>query len=315
MMKIQRSNKKIWIGMMILLVLFVLSSFFIQPKQRKTYPPYVSESPSPTGVKAFYTYLKSEMKVERWTRSVNHLPKEKENQLLIMIQPYFIPDAKQMAAYEQFMEAGNTILLFQDQPEGMFGLHTESMNERTTEEKIFDRERRAYHTKMNQMRRLQKTGDDTTLLEDEAGPVALKRPFGKGQLIVAIEPEWMTNEKIVDKDHLPLILSLLNDHPMDAILFDETIHKEVTSQWSVYPMWFLLILVPRWNFRHPLALVPGKRFGPIFTPREETVRFSDEGIQALAAWYIRGRRYHDSLVIQADYVKLLLQERWEIPYQ
>ena len=34
--------------------------------------------------------------------------------------------------------------------------------------------------------------------------------------------------------------------------------------------------------------------------------------KALAAWYIRGHRYHDSLVIQADYVMTLLHEHWRI---
>jgi hypothetical protein len=58
----------------------------------------------------------------------------------------------------------------------------------------------------------------------------------------------------------------------------------------------------------------GKRFGPLLSEREEWVRFSDEGIQAIAAWYVKGRRYQDSLHIQADYVKLLLQERWHVPY-
>ena len=62
-------------------------------------------------------------------------------------------------------------------------------------------------------------------------------------------------------------------------------------------------------------MVRGKRFGPIYSLREETVRFSDEGIRAIAAWYIRGRRYHDSLVIQADYLKQSLQEHWRIPYR
>src|SRR5699024_8055442 len=59
----------------------------------------------------------------------------------------------------------------------------------------------------------------------------------------------------------------------------------------------------------------GKRFGPLRQPREATVRFSNEKTSALAAWYQRGRRYQDSIVIQADYLKLLLQEKWGIPYQ
>ena len=45
------------------------------------------------------------------------------------------------------------------------------------------------------------------------------------------------------------------------------------------------------------------------------VRFSNEQTTALAAWYQRGRRYQDSLRLQADYVKLLLQEKWGIPYR
>lgn len=80
-------------------------------------------------------------------------------------------------------------------------------------------------------------------------------------------------------------------------------------------MWFLLLLLQGGLLTILWLWYNGKRFGPIFTVREETVRFSDEGIRALAAWYMRGRRYHDSLEIQADYVKLSLQERWRIPYR
>jgi hypothetical protein len=58
----------------------------------------------------------------------------------------------------------------------------------------------------------------------------------------------------------------------------------------------------------------GKRFGPILHPREETVRFSDESIRALAAWHLKGNAYHHSLLTQANYVKYSMQDKWGVPF-
>ena len=78
--------------------------------QPKDYPAYVSDSPSPTGVKAFYTYLNKEMgSVNRWTHPPNLLPASDENQLLVMVEPSIIPDTEEMEAYIHFMKTGNTI--------------------------------------------------------------------------------------------------------------------------------------------------------------------------------------------------------------
>src|SRR5699024_5550464 len=62
-------------------------------------------------------------------------------------------------------------------------------------------------------------------------------------------------------------------------------------------------------------LYKGKRFGLVRIPREEMVRFSNEQTSALAAWYKKSKRYRDAVELQADYLKLLLQERWGIDYQ
>lgn len=319
-MKTQQSNKKVWIGIILLLVIFVASSFFIQSKQPVKYPPYLSDSPSPTGVKAFYTYLKNETgAVQRWSRTPNRLPKEKENQLLIMVEPFFIPESDEMKAYEQFMEAGNTILLFQENPEGMFGLSTDyGAFEQTDDDddRVYTQYARNLDVTVKGMHRLQSDSRDQILFADHAGPIALKRTFGDGQLIVSLGPEWITNRKILDKDNVPYIISLLNEGGADAYLFDEYVHggKGFTAQLTVYPLAFMLFMFQCGILAILWLWYKGKRFGPIFIPREATVRFSDEGVQALAAWYMRGSRYHDSLVIQADYVKHALQERWYIPY-
>lgn len=311
-----KSIGKTWIWLSMLLILFLAVSYFSFSPKPKIYPGYVSDSPSPTGVKAFYTYLNKEMNAKRWNHSPDMLPKRNENQLLIMVEPAFIPEKEGMENYVQFMEAGNTILLFQTNPKGMFDVNT-VFTELKPSTHVSDQSHATYRADINSDIRLQKMKKDEPLLVNSEETIALKRTYGKGHLIVAIAPEWMTNDKILKHDHLPLLLYLLNESKAKTYLFDEYIHggENASSILTVYPMWFLLFVLQGILIMALWLWLKGKRFGPIFIPREESVRFSDEGIQAIAAWYLRGRRYHDSLLIQADYLKLLLQERWQIPYR
>ncbi|MCM3112485.1 DUF4350 domain-containing protein [Lederbergia lenta] len=315
-MQKQISNKRMWIWLSLLLIVFMFSSYFIIEKQPKEYPMFASDSPSPTGVKAFYTYLKNNNDaVKRWSVSPEKLPSNTGKQVLVMIEPYFIPDSVEIEAYEAFMQAGNTILLFHENPKGMFDLSVELKEADLTIVK--DRKGKGHRVEETTPVRLQPTDQDEVLLSDEAGTMAFKRSVGDGQLIVSNSPVWLTNGKILKEDHLPLILSLINEADANIFLFDEYIHggKNAKNVLTLYPRWFLLLMLQGVIVTILWLWYRGKRFGPIFIPREETVRYSDEGVRALAAWYIRGRRYHDSLVIQADYVKLLLQERWRIPYR
>ena len=278
----------------------------------------MSNSPSPTGVKAFYTYVKDKKEVNKWTYSPENLPKGGSEHLLLMIEPFFIPESEEMEAYLDFMEKGNTILLFQNNPKGMFDIEIEHigsyrfLGEDLT---IKDKNGTTYQAGLNSQIRLQTIKHDEILLEDKAGVLALKRSYGDGQLIVSNSSDWITNGEILNADHLPLILSLINEEESASLSFDEYIHGAQNSSTfiTLYPKWFLLLLLQGVLLAILLLMTQGKRFGPIFIPREESVRFSDEGIRALSAWYLRGRRYHDSLLFQADYIKLLLQERWGIP--
>ncbi len=316
----QESGKRTWILLSILLLCFLAGGYFLQPKQPIAYPAYVSDSPSPTGTKAIYTYLKEEAKsIQRWNKTPQRLDLKDGGQVLVMVEPLNIPNSEEMKAYEKFMEAGNTILLFQRNPQGMFNLVTDPIivEEEAEEGVLYGRKDRKYKADISYLNRIQTEQQDSILLYDDAGTIALERPYGKGRLIVSIFPEWMKNEQILKKDHVPLLISLLNETEGLHLLFDEHIHQPKGGEkaLTVYPLWFLLfmfqggILVILWLWYQ------GKRFGPIYSPREATVRFSDEGIRALAAWYMRGRRYHDSIVIQADYLKFILQEKWHIPYR
>ncbi|MBS4208020.1 DUF4350 domain-containing protein [Bacillus sp. FJAT-50079] len=314
----KRATIKTWIWLIIPLIIVVISSYFIESGKPREYPVYVSESPSPTGIKAFYTYVKNNHEaVERWPHSPTRLPKNFGTQTLIMVEPYFTPDRDEMDAYIDFMEAGNTILLLKNNPKGMFDLSVEFVAP-VDEGTVYDQKGEEYLAEMLSNVRLLSYEADDVLLSDDEGTIAFSRSIGEGKLIVATTPEWLTNENILEEDHLPLILSLMNEGEATNILFDEYIHgaKGAAAGLAVYPMWFLLCMLQAGLLTILFLWAKGKRFGPIFNPpREDTVRFSDEGIKAISAWYIRGRRYHESLVIQADYLKRFMQERWRIPYQ
>lgn len=309
------SNMRTWIGLAILLGLFLVFSYLSSTPKPQYYSDYVTESPAPRGVKAFYTYVKKENEGKIWRHSPNLLSVASDHQLLLMVEPSISFETEEMTAYINYMNAGNTILLLQTNPQGMFDIKTSGTNSRESL-RVNTQDGTSFRAQVNTSLRIQTRKGDRVLISDQAGPIAVKRSFGKGQLIVGITPEWMTNGNLLKKDHLPLLLYLFNQEKSDSLLFDEYIHGEenASSVWNVYPMWFLVLVIQMILLLILWLWAKGKRFGPIFVPREESVRFSDEGLNALAAWYLRGKQYHDSIIIQADFVKLLLQERWQIPY-
>ena len=74
-------NKKIWVWLVILLIALMFSRYILVQGQPKEYPMYASDSPSPTGVKAFYTYvLNHKDVVKRWSnRQTNYQTTQKIN--------------------------------------------------------------------------------------------------------------------------------------------------------------------------------------------------------------------------------------------
>jgi len=314
-----QTNKKSWLWLGGALLIFIVLSYLLSSNQPKDYPGYVSESPAPSGTKAFYTYMENNSdSIERWENAPDFLPDKKENQLLLMIEPFYVPDSMQMNEYISYMEAGNTILLFKNNPEGMFHLKANPVlagEEAITVSNNLNEEFKAF---VPSDTRLLEEDDDDVLLEDDMGVIALKRSFGDGELIVVNSPDWLANEYITDNNHIDLVFSLMeSDNTYSRILVDEFIHGsgEATTAVNLYPKWLLVLTLQLILLAILLLWHQGKRFGPLRQPREAAVRFSNERTSALAAWYQRGRLYQDSLEIQADYLKLLMQEKWGISYQ
>ncbi|KMJ59479.1 hypothetical protein AB685_00945 [Bacillus sp. LL01] len=317
-MQSSAAKKRGWIWLGLLFFLFLICIYLILSKQPQEFSPYDSESPSPSGIKGFYNYLDDETSVvNRWEQSSKLLPQSQERQLLLMVEPYFTPDTEEMEAYMEFMEAGNTIFLLKSNPRGFFDIRTTFIEMMFPEQTVFDSTETSYEADIHSSVRIEESMDDEVLLSDSHGAIAVKREYGEGALIVSLAPNWLMNGEILAKDHLPLVLGLLQGDEMDytTILFDEYNHGETgTSSIDVYQAWFLLLLFQGLLLTILLLWMLGKRFGPISQPREETVRFSDESIRALAAWHIKGNAYHDSLETQAEYVKYILQEKWGVPF-
>lgn len=328
-MKKRLLNPWTWLFTGVLLLFFVISYLGLASHQPQPYPPYVSHSPSPSGLKGIYTYLEEEysISVDRWSNEPQFLPQGGEEggegHLLIMMEPSFVPTETEMTAYKEFMKSGHTIILVSDNPIGMFDLRVEFTGPGELEDGSLSMETIEGETYQGQFRsivRIQQESGDLSILTDDLGAIAIKRAVGEGTLIVANSPDWFVNGVILEEDHLSLALTLVGEGIGDStgtIYFDEYIHGGAPSLTTIYPMAFLILFVQGTVVAILWLWYRGKRFGPILKPREEFVRFSDESLRALGAWYLRtgGKGFHESLGIQIDYVKQLMQERWGVPMQ
>ncbi|MHC0037600.1 DUF4350 domain-containing protein [Pseudoneobacillus sp. C159] len=301
-----------WVSIVLLLVVFFGLGSLLIPQGKTEYPEFVTKSPSPTGTKAFYTFLKDEQgSVQVWQRPVDLLPNN-AGQLMILIEPDYMFNQEEQDKWIKWLERGNRIFLISRAPDGFFNIKTVIKGPSDSENSIQSASGQTYQASVETQFRLQLGLGDEAILQDKQGTIALKRVIGQGELTVLVTPEWLQNENILNNDHLKLVLPLLGG--ANAVWFNEYIHGSESKLTLIeaYPQWFLLLFAQ-------LALVillwlwsKGMRFGPVETPRESVVRFGDERIKAQAAWYQKGEFYKETLLHQIDYVKMIIQERWGI---
>lgn len=315
-----KKSPQAWLLLSLILVLFLIAGIWLLPDPLKKYPPFVSDSPSPTGVKGIYTYLKNNNAQTGMWNQGNTIPSLSiGKQTMLMVQPYQGLGASLEKHWMKWMEEGNRIWLMAEDPEGMFQIET-TLKESYDKEKV----RKVtgsfagngeYLATIDSNARLQAQEKDRILLQDEEGVVALSRSFGKGELLVTVTPEWLQNGKILKHNHYALIAPFLHEIGRDVVWFNETIHgyKSKGAFIKAYPKWFLMIFLQVVLVAIFFIWWKGKRFGPIEIPRAARVRFHDERIRAMAAWYERSGFYQEALSIQQTYIRKLLQEKWYIP--
>ncbi len=309
-----------WLLISLVLGLFIVAGVWLFPDPLKKYPAFVSDSPSPTGVKGIYTYLENNnIQVGAWNQG-NVVPTSSiGKQTMVMVQPFQPLGRPLQQHWVKWMEEGNRIWLMVQNPQDMFGIKTSSKG--SYDPKKVRKVTGAYEWEgefeatIQSDLRLVPQKNDRILLKDDQGVISLARSYGKGELLVTVTPEWVQNGKILKEDHLTLITPFLDAVATDVVWFNETIHgyKNKGAFIQAYPQWFLLIFTQIVLVSIFLVWWKGKRFGAIEIPRAATVRFNDERIRAMAAWYVRSGFYQEALSIQQTYIRNLLQEKWYIP--
>jgi len=293
------------------------------PRNPTVYAEYVTESPSPSGVKAFYTLLeKNFTPVETWKKSSQALPHLSSRQLMIMVAPSTPLNSNEIEQWTQWLEAGNQLWLLDRNPKGLFHLQTSLISQEISQvltpiTTVLGSEEweGTYQATLDTDARLIAESRDHVLLKDHYGVIALSRTYGQGELMVLLAPEWLTNGMILQQDHLKLVLPFILRANPKVIWFNDFVHrnKSLPNVLGVYPEWFLVLLTQSLISFLLWLWYKGKRFGPVKTPREWVVRFGDERIRAIAAWYERGKFYKESLSIQDEFLRHAVQERWGIP--
>ncbi|WP_158290487.1 DUF4350 domain-containing protein [Halobacillus salinus] len=306
-----KANKKTWLlialGMFILVVGALLASF----NEPKSYSPYLTQSPSPTGSKAFYEFADKEHEVSRWTAPPERLP-DTSGAVLFMIEPYYTLSTEEQRLYERWMEQGNTIILMKQNPTGLFDRKTEMLNQ-VEGQSTATGFGGTYEVNVEQAFRLLKEDNDEVILKDSYGALVVEHSYGSGELLVSMSPQWSQNGRIMESDHAYIMEQLLT-RGTEQILFDEYIHgsENVPTAFTIYPKWILVLALQLLVFAVLWLWYKGKRFGPIYTPRKYAVRFGDERLHALSAWYMRGGFYQESVDIQEEYLRRIIERRYGI---
>lgn len=276
--------------------------------------PYAATSAHPNGSKAIVMLLEEKgRQVKEWRMPMGFLP-DQGGQALISLEP---ADISEQAIDEMldWVSQGNDLLVFAQWPVEWWEFSlTEVQHEAGHAVDI--------HGPLLQQGskgmpvssyRLEAEADMEVLLADEEGILAGRKPYGEGSISLFVVPEWMTNRNIAALSHFEAVWPYLQED-WSVIWMDEYHHGDRVRPgiFAVYPGWllagciqlFLVLLLYLW-WR-------GKRFGPVYTLREWTVRRGDETLLAVASWYERKRLARDALSHREAYLRQLLYERWGI---
>ncbi|ENH96444.1 hypothetical protein J416_10541 [Gracilibacillus halophilus YIM-C55.5] len=312
-----KKNGWLWILFLFLFIIFI--SLFSTSSPPKEYPAYMTESPSPTGTKAIYTYLKEEnITATIEETSPLHLANTDQNQLRILIDPPILTNEDELDGYKEYIQAGNQLVVLKENPDGWMNINAspfQSFEMQAEETYELQGNNEKYEAISYSNIRLEHHETDTILLKDEYGTIGLKRAIGEGSLIVITEPQWSMNQHITKTDHAEILLDTIHFQSAEQVIFDQYKHvQSPLSSVSVYPDWTYVILIEGILLTILWLWFRGKRFGPIYPVREETVRFSDERIRALAKWYRKGKNYQTALHDQAHYFKETVKMKYGVSF-
>lgn len=315
-------NKRERAGIVVIVILFVIAAFFFIRPESPKYPPFVSMSPAPAGVKGLYVLMEeSGINVKSWRRSWSTLP-DANGHALIVIEPGQVAQEERERLLA-WIERGNDVIWLEQHPEGW----TEALDHRallsetakadisriSRVEDVTRSDSRQYEAVIHSPFRIADEAGFEPLLRDEYGTIAARLTIGEGTLSLFVVPRWMQNETILEHHHFELLWPHLKQ-PWDAVWFDDYHHgyRDAGGFINVYPDWMLALFI-QLVLAVLLWLYAGAiRFGPAYTPREWKVRRGDETMLAAASWYERKKLTKDAIGWQRQFVRELIRERWGV---
>ncbi|CAM5787672.1 MULTISPECIES: DUF4350 domain-containing protein [Brevibacillus] len=296
------------------ILLFLVAGIMLLKPSSQSYSAYVSFSPNPNGTKAVMELLGQKREaIKEWRKPTGFLP-EGTSQAMLLVEPYSLQEEEQEELL-QWVEKGNDLLIFQREPEGW-----EDADLSVSLVGGYESEQRRVESSLlnnpgfgqaDTEWRIDPADGMEPLLSDQEGILAGRSRVGEGTVSLFLVPEWLTNGKIMEHNHFELIWPYLQGD-WSVFWIDEYHHgyQQRPGILAIYPDWLIASLA-----QLAIALLlfiwwKGKRFGPVYTLREWTVRRGDETLLAISSWYERRRLAKDALQIREAYLRQLLADRW-----
>lgn len=283
-------------------------------------PPYVSSSAQPDGLKAVRLLLEENgRRVHTWSYSwLRLMPSDRRP--LVVVEPQGAGD-EEREAIRRWVESGGRMLLFDAKPSGYDGIYLENIPNDAARSGRITAEAGAsaygvqagtvFAGNLESRVRIRPEERVTPLFRDSLGIIAADIGWGEGRVTVFLESAWLTNGRVLEQEHFAMVWPLLREAGTEMRI-DEYHHgfRKQPGLFSIYPAWLLLAFIQLALACGAWIWLRGRRFGPVYIPREWVVRRGDESLLAIAGWYERRGCRREAFLEQERYFRSLLQERW-----
>ncbi|MCC8437020.1 DUF4350 domain-containing protein [Brevibacillus sp. M2.1A] len=303
------------VGIVVATLLLVIVGWLIVKPAAEPLPPYLASSAQPSGIKAVLVLLEEKGKqVKEWRQPMRFLPTA-TGQAMLVVEPERLMPEEQIDILDWVSE-GNDLILFHSRPEWEdLPFDTEYIRGKEKQERNIQGPlvQGSFMGKAETSLRFLEEDDMEPLLYDDQGILGGRTEVGDGSVTFFLVPEWLTNQKIDRLSHFEAIWPYVQGD-WSVLWVDEYHHglQEKPGFLAIYPGWLiaaciqlgiLLLLYVWWR---------GKRFGPVYTLREWTVRRGDETLLAVSSWYERRGLAKDALRHRETYMRHLLYDRWGV---
>ncbi|GED70336.1 hypothetical protein BRE01_40380 [Brevibacillus reuszeri] len=304
------------VGIGIAVVFLLIVGWFAVKPAATNYPPYFAASAQPDGIKAILMLLEEKGgSVREWRQPMRFLP-NREAQLLLSVEPRgMLPS--EVEDIISWIEQGNHLILFEKSPQEWEDIpfFTKEIEDTNSKERNIRGALLGEGSSGLAQAGVRLIEDESmeTLLYDDQGILAGRIQMGKGSMTLFLVPDWMTNAQIQKWSHFEAIWPYIQGD-WSVVWVDEYHHglQEKPGLLAIYPGWLVASCIQLAAALLLLVWWQGKRFGPVYTLREWTVRRGDETLLAIARWYEQRGLARDALLHREAYLRQLIHDRWGV---